>query len=83
MTDQVARNFRAMVALTGISVVVAMMFLAIFAAFGRADIGAILSGVLLGPVVVLAWLDFAILRFRAARHSPEKSDFETTDDPSG
>jgi hypothetical protein len=81
--EQVYRQLRATVGVTGVSVAIGMMFLAIFAAFGRPDVGAILPGVLLGPVVALAWLDFAILKARASRYSREKAASKATDAPPG
>ncbi len=47
--------------LTAVSLGLAPIFLALFTAFRRPDVGAILAGILMLPVVSLAWLDYGLL----------------------
>jgi len=81
--EQMARQFRVTVALTAIPSGIGLMILAIFAAFGRPDVGAVVVGVLLGPVVALAWLDYAVLRARASTYLEEWAEHEKADVPPG
>ncbi len=80
---QVARYRRATIVLTAASAVVGLMFLAIFAAFERLDVGLAVAGVILVPVVALAWLDFAVLRSRASAYLAEQAAREPADGPPG
>lgn len=50
----------------------AAMFLAIFAAFRRPDVGAILDGLLFVPIVGLAWREYWTLARRLAAYESEK-----------
>ncbi len=52
--------------------------LGIFAAFGRADVGMAVAGLLLLPVAAWAWMDFALLRHRAAAYARECKGFGVT-----
>jgi hypothetical protein len=52
------------------------MFVALFTAFKRPDVGAILSAVFLLPIVLHAWLDYAVLRSRARGYLRELSAHE-------
>lgn len=61
---QVERHRRTTVALTLIPAGIAAIFVLIFAGFGRPDVGAAVAGVVVGPVVLVAWWDY--LRIRAA-----------------
>jgi hypothetical protein len=80
---QLDRQFRATVVLTAIPGVIGSMILAIFSAFGRPDVGLAVAGVLLLPVVVLAWLDYGVLRARASSYLRETTTRENTDAPPG
>ena len=83
IAEQLARHFRATVGLTGVAGVIGMIFLAIFAAFGRPDVGGVVLGVLVAPVVVLAWLDHVILRARASSYLKERAAHKNTATPPG
>jgi hypothetical protein len=74
--EQVERYRRVTVVLTAVVLGLALIFLALFTAFQRPDVGAILALVLLGPVVAFAWLDFALLRARATGFARELRDHE-------
>ncbi len=78
---QLDLRFRAIVAMTGILAGVGSMFLAIFAAFGRPDVGFAVGGLILGPVAAWAWLDFALLRHRALAYDREVAASEMTGTP--
>jgi hypothetical protein len=68
---QLARYRRVTWMLTAVPLGLALMFVGLFAAFKRPDVGLTLVGILLLPIVVLAWLDYAVLAARAARYSRE------------
>ena len=57
---------------------VGLMFVALFSAFGRPDVGLILASVLFIPVVAIAWIDFAVLSSRVKRYLREVESFEST-----
>ena len=69
---QLARCRRVTWVLTAVAATVALMFVALFAAFGRPGVGAVVAGVLLGPVAAIAWLDYAILSRRASAYERER-----------
>jgi hypothetical protein len=71
--EQVARLRRVTIALTVIPIGIGLMFLAIFAAFGRPDVGGVVFGVLIVPVVGLAWIDQAVLQARASAYLRERA----------
>jgi len=81
--EQVERHRRVTLALTAIASMVGMIFLAIFAAFGRPDVGGIVVGILLVPVVAWAWIDFGVARSRARAYLREREAGSTTDAPPG
>ena len=70
--EQVAKYRRATWLVTGVSGGLAAIFVALFSAFRRPDIGAILAGILFLPVVALAWLDDAMTKVRVARYLAEE-----------
>jgi hypothetical protein len=69
--EQLARYLRVNWMLTAVLGIVATMFVALFTAFRRPDIGLVLAGVLFLPVAALAWLDHALLRWRVGRYLRE------------
>jgi ABC-type transport system involved in cytochrome bd biosynthesis fused ATPase/permease subunit len=75
--EQVARYLRVTVALTVIPLIIGLMFVALFAAFHRPDVGAILALILLAPIIVIAWLDHALLRLRASAYLRDLDAHET------
>ncbi|WP_406693445.1 hypothetical protein V5E97_20685 [Singulisphaera sp. Ch08] len=81
--DQVAKYRRVTWMLTAVPVVLALIFVALFTAFRRPDVGLILAGVLLLPVVTLAWFDFRLLKLRVARYSREFEEYHRESTPSG
>ena len=83
ISEQVARQFRVTVALTGVASGIGFLFLAIFAAFGRPDVGAVVVGVLVVPVVGLAWLDYLVERARVSAYLREWAAHNNADAPAG
>ena len=75
LEQQVARYWRVTWALTVVPAILAIMFVALFTAFSRPDIGLILSAILLVPIVLIAWLDQAILAHRARRYLAELEEY--------
>ena len=58
--------------------IIAVFFVSLFSVFGRPDIGLILAGVLLGPVIAFAWIDYAILARNARRYQEEERRSQAT-----
>ena len=81
--EQVAKYRRVTWVLTAVASGLALIFVALFTAFRRPDVGAILAGVLLLPVVTLAWFDFGLLKLRVARYSREFEAYHQRSTPSG
>jgi hypothetical protein len=75
LEEQVARYRRVTWALTVVPGVLAIMFIALFTAFGRPDIGLVLIAILLVPIVLFAWLDQARLAWRAHRYLAELEEY--------
>ena len=73
--EQLARYRRTTWALTVVPSVVALMFLTLFAVFGRPDVGLIAVAILLLPIVVVAWWDYAVMARRARRYQIEAAEY--------
>ena len=69
--EQLARYRRVTWALTAVPSVLGLMFLTLFTVFGRPDIGLIFDAIVLLPIVIGAWLDYALLARRARRYLAE------------
>ena len=54
------------------------MFLTLFSVFGRPDIGLIFVAIVLVPIVVGAWIDYALLAQRARRYLAELDEYVRT-----
>src|ERR1700738_2537228 len=61
---QVEKYRKVTIVLTAVSACMAMMFLALFSAFRRPEIGLIIDVAFFVPIIGLAWLDFATLAAR-------------------
>jgi hypothetical protein len=72
---QVARYRRVTWALTIVPSILAIMFIALFTAFSRPDIGLVLSAVLLLPIVLFAWIDQLRLARRARSYLKELEEY--------
>jgi hypothetical protein len=73
--EQLQRYRRVTWALTVVPSVLAVMFVALFAVFGRPDIGLIFSAIVLLPIVLGAWLNHALLARRARQYLDELSAY--------
>jgi hypothetical protein len=73
--EQVARYRGVTWALTVVPAVLGLMFLTLFTVFGRPDIGLIFDAVILLPIIIVAWLDFALLANRARHYLEERGEY--------
>jgi hypothetical protein len=73
--EQLTRYRRATWVLTAVPAVISLMFLTLFTVFGRPDIGLIFDAIVLLPIVVGAWLDYAWLARKARRYLTEFSEY--------
>jgi hypothetical protein len=69
---QVEKYRKVTIVLSAVSAGIALMFLMIFSAFRRPDIGLVLIVVLFVPMISLAWLDFRTLAGRVAEYERER-----------
>lgn len=69
--DQVAKYQRVTWALSAVLLALSLMFVGLFSAFHRPDVGLALAGFLFLPVAVVAWIDLALLRARADQYLRE------------
>lgn len=80
LEEQLDRLRRVTWAITGVIGGLAVLFLALFTAFRRPDLGALLVLILLGPMLTLAWLDLKSLERKAAAYRDgERRILETND----
>ncbi len=70
--EQLRRYLRVTGVLTAVAGGIALIFLGLFLAFERPDIGLIVAGVLFLPIAGIAWLDYALLHWRARRYLAER-----------
>jgi hypothetical protein len=84
LEEQLARYRRVTWALTAIPTAIGVLFVALFTAFHRPDIGLIVAAVLFVPVVGWAWVEDWRLHRRAASYEAERRAFwEGRGDPLG
>jgi hypothetical protein len=76
LEDQLARYRRVTWMLTAVPLAIGLMFVGLFAAFERPDVGLVLVSILLVPIVAIAWLDYGLLRLRAGRYTRERAEYE-------
>lgn len=76
LSDQLTRYHRATLTLSVVVGALAVMFVGLFAAFGKPAIGAVVAAVLLGPIVGFAWIDQKRLERLAARYEGERRAFK-------
>jgi hypothetical protein len=74
--EQLARYRRVTWMLTAIPLALSLMFIGLFAAFQRPDVGAVLALVLFAPLVAVAWLDHVLLSRRVAAYLRELHDHQ-------
>jgi hypothetical protein len=73
--EQLARYRRVTWALTIVPGIIALLFVSLFAAFGRAEIGLLVVLILFLPIVARAWLDHASLTRRARCYLEERANY--------
>jgi hypothetical protein len=73
--EQLARYRRVTWALTAVPAILAVFFVTLFTVFGRPDVGLILVAVVLLPVVLGAWWDYAMMAGRARRYRREADEY--------
>ncbi len=76
LAEQLARYRRVTWVLTAIPLAISLMFLALFSAFRRPDIGLVVAGLFGVPIVVIAWIDYALLGRRASQYARAQAEFE-------
>lgn len=62
--------------MTAVAGTIGLMFIALFAAFSRPDVGLILVAILLLPVVVFSWVDYLRLARRAGAFEREYDAYQ-------
>jgi hypothetical protein len=80
---QLRQRLYATVVVTAVMLFIASVMLAIFAAFGRFDIGLRLLALSFLPLVLWFWLDYAVLRSRALAYLHECGEPRNNDAPPG
>jgi hypothetical protein len=73
--EQLVRYRRVTWALTAVPAGLALMFLTLFTAFGRPDVGLIFDAIILLPIVLVAWADYGLIARRARRYLAERDDY--------
>ncbi len=80
---QLARRFLAMVAISALTGLIGLILLGIFAAFGRADIGLKIVGMVFVPATAWFWLDYAVLHRRVSAYLGEMAAVDRAEAPPG
>jgi hypothetical protein len=73
---QLARYRQVTWVLTAVPIGIGLIFVAIFIAFQRPDLGLTLAAILVLPVVSLAWLDYRRMERLAAEYERERAAYE-------
>ncbi len=73
--EQLARYRRVTWTLTAVPSFLGVFFVTLFSVFGRPDVGLILVAVVLLPIVVGAWWDYAMMAGRARRYRREADEY--------
>jgi hypothetical protein len=74
---QLAKYRRVTWALTVVPLSIGLMFVGLFTAFGRPDLGVLIASVLVIPIVALAWFDYRVLCRRADGYEHERQQYAT------
>lgn len=74
--EQLARYKRVTWMLTAVASGLGLVFLALFSAFRRPDVGLVLAAVLFAPLVAIAWLDYVMLAAKVGRYRREREEYE-------
>jgi fatty acid desaturase len=73
--EQLARYRRVTWVLTAIPAVLGLIFFTLFAVFGYPVVGLVFVAIVLLPIVLGAWSDFALMTMRARRYQQEADDY--------
>jgi hypothetical protein len=73
--EQLARYRRVTWALTAVPAILALMFFSLFAVFGYPLIGLTFDAIVLLPIVLGAWADYALMASRARRYRAEAEQY--------
>ena len=65
-------RFHTTILMSGLLAMIGLFMLAIFAGFGRPDVGLRIFGFLFVPVVLWTWLEYAVLRRRVHAYLRER-----------
>ncbi len=76
LEEQLDRYRRTTWALVIVPGLIAVLFLALFTAFRRPDIGLVVILILFAPMMLFAWMDYARLKRRAAAYLAERARYE-------
>jgi hypothetical protein len=80
---QLSQRFYGMVVISALTLAIGLIALAIFAGFGRPDLGLGFVGLLFVPEIAWFWLDYAVLRHRASAYLRERAESANDADPPG
>jgi hypothetical protein len=75
--EQLTRYRRVTWGLTVVPSVLAVFFLTLFTVFGRPDVGLILVSIVLLPIILGAWFDYALLSWRARQYLAEAAAYSS------
>jgi hypothetical protein len=73
---QLEKYRRVTLMLTAVPLVIGLMFVGLFTAFRRPDIGLWVVGLVLLPIIGVAWLDFVLLKRAARSFELERKAYE-------
>jgi hypothetical protein len=73
---QLSRYRRVTWVLTAVPATMGLMFVALFTAFRRPDVGLVLASMLFVPIATMAWLDYRRLERIVAAYEHERAAFE-------
>jgi hypothetical protein len=80
---QLSQRFNGMVVISALTLAIGLIALAIFAGFGRPDLGLGFVGLLFVPEIAWFWLDYTVLRSRASAYLRERGAESSDADPPG
>ena len=75
LVDQLARYRRVTWMLTAVPLAIGLMIVGLFTAFERPDVGLVLASILFLPVILIAWVDYGVLRLRVGRYTRERAEY--------
>ena len=76
LSVQLDRYRRMTWGMSAVTSIIGMMFIALFSAFGRPDVGLITVAILLLPVVIFSWIGYLRLAGRVASFEREYENYQ-------